>query len=235
MIGALQEARASSQPARFGLGKGTADVNVNRDEYIAGKWAMGVNPDGPSDKTVWVLRFETLTGDPIAVLLNYAVHSTVVLGTEEVSADLAGAATVYVERHLGGGVVALWTLGPVGDQSPKVALGKLRGATDDERVFAYEAMAAQGLMVGAEAVRVAGGIRELTSTVRIGAAERVLACPMKEGVDVMEDMIQEKVDSVDLRLGLVTINEVALAGVSGEVVTDIYRRLQRESPSRTPC
>ncbi|MCX5555257.1 neutral/alkaline non-lysosomal ceramidase N-terminal domain-containing protein [Streptomyces sp. NBC_00038] len=230
MIGALKEARASSQPARFGLGKGTADVNVNRDEYIAGKWAMGVNPDGPSDKTVWVLRFETLTGDPIAVLLNYAVHSTVVLGTEEVSADLAGAATAYVERHLGGGVVALWTLGPVGDQSPRVALGKLRGATDDERVFAYEAMAAQGLMVGAEAVRVAGGIRELTSTVRIGAAERVLACPMKEGVDVMEDMIQEKVDSVDLRLGLVTINEVALAGVSGEVVTDIYRRLQRESP-----
>ncbi|WTP20004.1 neutral/alkaline non-lysosomal ceramidase N-terminal domain-containing protein [Streptomyces sp. NBC_00203] len=230
LFAALKQARESSRPARFGLGTGTADVNVNRDEYVDGKWVLGFNPDGPSDKTVWVLKFETRSGEPIAVVVNYAVHSTVTLGTGEVSGDLAGAATRHIERELGGDAVALWTLGPVGDQAPRIALDKAFGAPEEEWPAAYEAMEAQGLVVGAEAVRVAGRIRHLTSHARIGAQERVLACPMKEGVDVMADMRQEKVASVDLRLALLTINEVALAGVSGEVVTDIYRRLRKESP-----
>jgi hypothetical protein len=49
-------------------------------------------------------------------------------------------------------------------------------------------------------------------------------------VDVMESMRQADVDSVDVRLGLLMLNEVALAGVSGEVVTDVYRRLRAASP-----
>lgn len=91
-------------------------------------------------------------------------------------------------------------------------------------------MEAQGLIVGAEALRVADGIGELTHAVRIGAGQRTVACPVKAGQDVMETMKQELVDSVPLRLALVKLNEVALVGVSGEVVTAIYRRLRDESP-----
>jgi hypothetical protein len=230
IITALKRAKASSQPAQLGLATGSADVNVNRDEYASGKWVLGYNPDGPSDKTVWVIKFETLTGKPIAVLINYAVHSTVTLGTGEISGDLAGAATRYVEQNLGDDAVALWTLGPVGDQAPRVSLGKPSGATERDRAFAYRAMDAQGLMVGAEVVRVAGRMERLTSSVRIGAAERVISCPLKLGVDVMPDMKQEQVPEVNLRLALIMINQIAFAGVSGEVVTNIYQRLKRESP-----
>ena len=228
MVEALLQARASAQPARFGLGAGTADVNVNRDEYADGGWFLGFNPDGPSDKTLWVIKFETLTGDPIAVLINYAVHSTVTLWTNEVSGDLAGAATRYVEEQFGG--VALWTLGPAGDQDPRIALGKATGDADRDRAFAFKAMDAQGLIVGAEAVRVARGIKQLTSTARLAAAERVIECPVKKGVDVMDDMKQEDVPFVNLRLSLLLLNQIALAGVSGEVVTSIYWRLKKESP-----
>lgn len=35
-----------------------------------------IYPDGPSDKTVAVVKFETLSGSPIAILVNYAVHGT---------------------------------------------------------------------------------------------------------------------------------------------------------------
>ncbi|KPI18408.1 Neutral/alkaline nonlysosomal ceramidase [Actinobacteria bacterium OK074] len=230
MLAALKQARANARPARFGLGTGSADVNVNRDEYVDGRWVLGHNPEGPSDKTVWVLRFESLTGDPIAVLINYAVHSTVTLWTNEISADLAGAATRYVERELGGDTVALWTLGPVGDQAPRISLGQATDDPERDRAFAYAAMDAQGLIVGAEVVRVAGRVDRLTSQVRLGACERVLSCPVKKGVDVMESMRQADVDSVDVRLGLLMLNEVALAGVSGEVVTDVYRRLRAASP-----
>ena len=228
MVEALLQARASAQPARFGLGAGTADVNVNRDEYADGGWFLGFNPDGPSDKTLWVIKFETLTGDPIAVLINYAVHSTVTLWTNEVSGDLAGAATRYVEEQFGG--VALWTLGPAGDQDPRIALGKATGDAGRDRAFAFKAMDAQGLIVGAEAVRVARGIKQLTSTARLAAAERVIECPVKKGVDVMDDMKQEDVPFVNLRLSLLLLNQIALAGVSGEVVTSIYWRLKKESP-----
>jgi hypothetical protein len=70
----------------------------------------------------------------------------------------------------------------------------------------------------------------MTSTGRVRAADRVVACPVKRGVDVLEDMKQEDVPFVSLRLGLIMLNQVALVGVSGEIVTRIYQRLRRESP-----
>lgn len=232
IVAALREARAGARPARFGVGTGTADVNVNREVYADGEWTLGHNPKGPSDKTVWVLKFEALDGDPIALVVNYAVHSTVVLGTGEVSGDLAGAACRYIEESYDGDAVALWTTGALGDQAPRVDIGVPFGvaATERQKTRAYAAMDAQGLIVGAEVLRVAGRIGELTSTVRIGAGQRTVPCPVKAGKDVMETMKQDLVDSVPLRLALIKINEVALAGVSGEVVTDICRRLKDESP-----
>jgi hypothetical protein len=238
IVAALREARSCARPARFGAGTGTADVNVNREEYADGRWTLGHNPHGPSDKTVWVLKFEDLDGAPIALLVNYAVHSTVVFGTSEISGDLAGAACRHIEDVLGedrngdGEVVALWTPGPLGDQAPRIDLGVPFGTAPDERqkTRAYAAMDAQGLIVGAEVLRVARGIRELTGSVRISAAQRTVPCPVKAGQDVMETMRQEAVDTVPLRLSLVRLGDVALTGVSGEVVTEVYQRLRERSP-----
>lgn len=240
VVAALHKARAEARPARFGVGTGTADVNVNREQYADGRWILGHNPEGPSDKTVWVLKFEAMDGDPIAVVVNYAVHSTVVFGSGEISGDLAGAACRYIEHHFedfseghrDGDPVALWTPGPLGDQAPRVDLGLPFGVapTERQKARAYAAMDAQGLIVGAEVLRVAAAITEFTSSVRIGAEQRTVPCPVKEGQDVMSTMRQELVDTVPLRLALITLADVALAGVSGEVVTDIYRRLAGRSP-----
>jgi neutral ceramidase len=240
VVAALHAARASARPARFGVGTGSADVNVNREQYTDGGWTLGHNAEGPSDKTVWILKFEALDGEPIALVVNYAVHSTVVFGTGEVSGDLAGAACRYIEGHFNdhpeghhdGGAVALWTPGPLGDQAPRVDLGLPFGVapTERQKARAYAAMDAQGLIVGAEALRVAAGVTGLTSSVRIGAEQRTVPCPVKAGRDVMPSMRQELVDTVPLRLALITLADVALAGVSGEVVTDVYRRLAARSP-----
>ena len=116
VIGALKAARESAQPARFGVGKGDVNVNVNRDQYSPGQgWGMGYDPDGPSEKTVWMLKFENLSGHPIAVLFDYAVHSNVTLGIKEISGDLAGAKPSAMSRkNLGDGAVALFSMGPAG-------------------------------------------------------------------------------------------------------------------------
>jgi hypothetical protein len=41
---------------------------------ITGQSRPAANPDLPSDKTVWVVKFETVSGEPIAFFVNYAVH-----------------------------------------------------------------------------------------------------------------------------------------------------------------
>ena len=230
IVTALREAKSSAQPARFGLGKGAVDINVNRDQYTPGKgWGLGYDPDGPSDKTVWVLRFETLNGKPIAQLFDYAVHSNVTFGIKEISADLAGAAERYVEKN-GEGTIGLFLMGAAGDQAPKVFHGGQRGDVVHDRELAYEANDAQGLMLGAEVLRVARQIEPLTADVSIRAATRETTCPTKQGVGQMSTMTTVHSPTVTLRLGLIQLNQVAITGVSGEVVTNIYRHLQKETP-----
>jgi hypothetical protein len=233
IIGALKQAKASLQPARFGLGTGVCDINVNRDEYIpqTQSWRQGVNQNGPSEKTVWVLKFEASSGEPIALLFNYAVHSAVVLGTGSLSGDLAGAAERYVEARYNDKVVALYTMGPAGDQNPRIMLGGPGGGgSKTDPAVLYDAANAMGTMLGAEVVRTARLVQKETSSVRIEAGDRIVSCPVKRGVNQMGDMKQEDVSSMPLHLGLILINQVALAGVSGEVTTNIYLHLKKASP-----
>ena len=61
---------------RMGYGTGVAYINANRN-MMDPKTHMvvgGANYEGPSDKTVAVIKFETPTGDRIAVYYNYACH-----------------------------------------------------------------------------------------------------------------------------------------------------------------
>jgi hypothetical protein len=264
VVGALKQAKDSLQPACFGVGAGSVDVNVNRDHYGPQGWSLGYSPDRQSDKTVWVLRFDSMRGEPIAVLFNYAVHSTVTFGTAILNGDLGGEGERIVEQKLGGKVVALYTMGSAGDQAPKydgtgtqgggqggnpggngpggppkAAGGTPAGANQGGNSApysaarieaAFEANRAQGFMLGSEVVRVIAGIQQTTSSVRISAGERIINCPVKQGTNQMGDMKQQKVDTMPLHLGLIELNDTALVGVSGEVVTNIYWHLKKTSP-----
>jgi len=227
--GIVQAVRAASQklrPARIGFGTGTANLNVNRRARMAGGgYWLGVNPEGLSDKTVGVVRVENLDGSPIAVLVNYAVHC-VMLGpmNREISADLAGATSTFIERELGDPVVALWTSGAAGDQNP--TLGNLVSPDFGDSVSAY------GMYLGEEAVKVARNIR--TAEPRgVHALQRVVTCPgqrVAPGPLPRKDYQFLDADPVPIRLSLLTVGHITLAGVSGEVLTSIWERLRRESP-----
>jgi len=233
ILQALQQAKAGMQRARVGVGRGAADVNTNRDEFTAEGWRLGANPAGPSDKTVWVVKFETESHEPIAILMNYAVHS-VVLGPNNtlLTGDLAGATERYVEHYYNDRSVALWTVGPAGDQNPKFVSYHEHLLQSPERIPAYALMETLGQFLGEEVVRVAGQIGRMSSEVRVEAEERVASCPARipprhakgSGIEV------QPVDSLDIRLGVITIGHIALTWVSGEVVTNIYWHLRRESP-----
>jgi hypothetical protein len=120
VVQSVREAVAHLQPARMAWGTGVSYININRTMADAdtGRWREGPNYAGPSDKTVAVLAFDTPEGEPIAVYYNYAVHGVISGQLDEVSGDIPGATSRYIEQSLGGDAVAVWSLGAAGDQNP---------------------------------------------------------------------------------------------------------------------
>ena len=120
IVEAVRLAKQKLAPARMGYGTGVSYINVNRNiiDPKTNRWWEGANYDGPSDKTVAVITFETLTGEPIAVYYNYAVHAVIAGQLDQVSGDIPGAASRYVEDSFDNTIVAVWSTGAAGDQNP---------------------------------------------------------------------------------------------------------------------
>jgi neutral ceramidase len=120
IIQSLREAVTRLQPARMAWGTGVSYINVNRDRVdpLTNRWWEGPNYEGVSDKTVAVVRFETVAGAPIAVYYNYAVHAVLTGTLDKISGDIHGATSRYVEDSLGSNAVALFASGAAGDQNP---------------------------------------------------------------------------------------------------------------------
>lgn len=115
-----QLAKENLQPAKISYGTGLSYLNVQRDLIDPGthQWWEGANYAGLSDKTVAVIKFESLSGAPIAVYYNYAMHAVITGTLDLVSGDVPGAASRYIENALNEKAVALWSEGAAGDQNP---------------------------------------------------------------------------------------------------------------------
>jgi neutral ceramidase len=113
-------AKARLVNARVGYGTGVSYLNVNRNiiDPKTRRWWEGPNYEGPSDKTVAVIEFQNLQGEPIAVYYNYAMHAVTVGQLDLVSGDAPGTTSKYIEDSFDGNVVALWSSGAAGDQNP---------------------------------------------------------------------------------------------------------------------
>jgi hypothetical protein len=113
-------AKDALQPAKISYNTGVSYVNVQRDmiDPNTHRWWEGANYGGLSDKTVAAIRFESLSGEPIAVYYNYAMHAVITGTLDLVSGDIPGASSRYIESALGGKAVALWSEGAAGDQNP---------------------------------------------------------------------------------------------------------------------
>jgi len=223
IVDSVLDAKKNLQPAKVGFGTGHANVNMNRrarDDQ--GGWMLGNNPEGVSDKTVAVIRFDSLAGEPIAIITNYGVHGTVLgQGNLQISSDLPGSTARFVEQHFGDKIVAPWTSGTSGDQDPIYRTG-----TD------FRNVAALGRILGEEVIQVADSIKT-SPRARVRAMQSVVTCPGKRTVQAPgpgREYKWEDADPVSIRLSLLVINDIAITGVSGEVLTNIGLRLKKESP-----
>src|SRR5205807_1664660 len=118
LIAGITEALQKLEPARLGIGYGLAMANINRrarDEE--GPTFLGLNPDGPTDRTIGLIRLEHSDGKILTLIANYAMHGTV-LGQEnrKISADAPGVVAEYVEQQIG--VPMLFINGAAGNLAP---------------------------------------------------------------------------------------------------------------------
>lgn len=165
IAGAASHAAASTQPVRVAAGLGHSDIGVNRDLRLPdGRFVVGCNPDGFFDSEVGVVRVDTLSGAPLACIVNYACHPTVLgPGNKLISPDYPGSTRQIVEQVTG--ATCFFLQGAGGNVGPV-------------ETFVADAAVARrlGTRLGLEAARVHLGLetrpvqKRLRSVIASGAA-----------------------------------------------------------------
>ncbi|MCS7187181.1 MAG: neutral/alkaline non-lysosomal ceramidase N-terminal domain-containing protein [Armatimonadota bacterium] len=117
---AIIQANRNLRPAKIGwASKPVKDLHRNR------------RGDEVTDDELFVLRVDSLDGKPIAAIVNYAAHPTILSARcMEISGDWCGWLEREMEKALGDNAVVLFLNGAQGDQSPKPPSGE----TEFERV-----------------------------------------------------------------------------------------------------
>lgn len=118
LIAGILEARQKLAPANLGVGWGFSQANINRRALdIDGKASLGLNPDGPVDRRIGLLRIDKADGTPLVVIANYPIHGTVLGGESTViSGDAPGIVSQYVEEKMGAPL--LFINGAAGNLAP---------------------------------------------------------------------------------------------------------------------
>lgn len=139
------------EPARLSFGRGRATFAANRRVFQPGGVNFGVNPDGPVDYDVPVLRVDDPEGRVKAIVFGYACHCTTLGGDHyRIGGDWAGYAQEYLERAHPG-ATAMFVTGCGGDANPEP-----RGKLDFARQHGLEIAGAVARVVAAPRAPIQG-------------------------------------------------------------------------------
>ena len=120
-----------TNPVRLFVGKGQVPISVNRRRKDRdGTVLWGVDPYGPVDHEVTVIKAVDLEGRICAVVTNYACHPSTI-GGYLIGGDYAGYSNQFIEEELPG-TVSLFVQGAGGDLKPHHV------KAEDPLVFEYE-------------------------------------------------------------------------------------------------
>lgn len=114
------DALAARRPGRLAWAQGKVTFAANRRVLKDGKWkGFGVNPDGPVDHSLPLLRVTDAQGKLLAVVVNYACHATTIpMDCLEIQGDWPGYAQAYLEAEHPG-LTAMLIIGCGADSNPE--------------------------------------------------------------------------------------------------------------------
>ncbi len=115
---AAVKALAAMEPAKLSWGKGAAGFVVNRRERTERGIMLGVNREGPVDRSVPVLRIDGADGRPRGLVFGAACHNTTLTSQNlQISGDYAGIAQAWIESQQKG-IESMFVMGCGGDANP---------------------------------------------------------------------------------------------------------------------
>jgi neutral ceramidase len=118
VVEVVLQAAAHREPARLSWGSGVVNFVMNRREFTPKGVILGVNPRGLADRSVPVLRVDSMNGRPRAVLFGAGAHNTTLTGDNyQICGDYAGFAQIYIQEQYPT-AQALFVLGCAGDANP---------------------------------------------------------------------------------------------------------------------
>ena len=225
LIDSIREARAKLAPARLSVGVTTAMANINRRARDAeGRIWLGMNPEGPVDRQVGLIRLERPDGSLIALVANYAMHGTVLGGANTlISGDAPGIVAGYVEEKLNAPV--LFLNGAAGDIAP---IYSVYPDFKSSHINEFKVLLGDRILAGNRAMGPA------TSKVSLRAAEKVLETPLKSGLTWPDELQQYAaaggVRQVRLPLRFLRINDTGIWAAPLELFCEIAMDIRNQSP-----
>ncbi|TLV03835.1 neutral/alkaline non-lysosomal ceramidase N-terminal domain-containing protein [Dyadobacter luticola] len=228
LIEGIAEARKKLAPAKLGTGWGFASANINRRARLAdGKITLGMNPDGPVDRRIGLIRLEKEDGSLLTLIANYAMHGTVFAAITEISADGPGIVAEYVEEKLG--VPMLYINGAAGNIAP---LYSQQEAPSGKRVLPQFKV-----MLGDKIIKANKDILAMTSDVKLRTSVMTVETPRKAGLGWTDDMLnytrttKEGINLVKLPVRFLKINEdIAIWSAPLELFCEVSNEIRDRSP-----
>jgi hypothetical protein len=222
LVTAAQQAISQLAPARLAAGTGMALANINRrSRDPEGRISLGLNPNGPADRQIGLLRLEKADGSLLALIANYAMHATV-LGSQfvQISGDAPGIVAAYVEQKLGARC-SIW-MAPAGDLAPIYSVypdPRSGHLTQFSVLLGDRILAAQRRLPAA------------SNQVKLAAYEHWIESPRKAGLDWTPELARyQRGKLVRLPVRLLTINDTAIWSAPVELFCEIALTIRRHSP-----
>lgn len=180
LVSSIETALASLVPARLGIGWGHSNANINRRAIGPdGRASLGLNPDGPVDRRIGLIRVDHRDSDqPLALVANYAIHGTV-LGQPhtEISGDAPGIVSAYVEEQIGAPMLfvngAAGNIAPIYSTYPNPRAGHLSQFQ---------------VLLGDKILEAYGKILSTSSDISLSSGGLTVLTPRKEGLGWPEDL-----------------------------------------------
>ncbi|MCD6300356.1 MAG: neutral/alkaline non-lysosomal ceramidase N-terminal domain-containing protein [Dehalococcoidales bacterium] len=239
MVTVASAALGKLSPARLHFGQGTAGFAANRRVLTpdGARWLkFGVNPAGPVDHAVPVLKVTDPDGTLRAALFGYACHNTTLTGQHyRISGDYAGFAQSNFEAsHPGATALFLQLCG--GDQNPNP-----RGELEHARRHGQELAAAVDRALAGHLIRLHPPIRSAFRMVDLNLAfqsretyEKELQSPdparVRRARAVLRALEERRpIWRIPYPVQAIRFNrDLTLLALGGEVVVDYALRARRE-------
>jgi hypothetical protein len=215
-------------PARISTGWGFSQANINRRAIdVNGKASLGLNPDGAVDRKIGLIRIDKTDGKPLALIVNYPMHGTVMSGENTlISADAPGVASKYVEGKLG--IPVLYFNGAAGNLAPiySVYANHRSGHLSEFRV-----------LLGDRILEANSKNTTSTGDVKIVSGGITIETPRRPGLDWSPDLAKyasvtsSGVNMVRLPIRFLKLNDdIALWSAPVEMFCEISNEIRNRSP-----